>query len=204
VRTGAGGTIRILRAAERAATPWKNGGGLTRELVVHPPWSDLTQFDWRVSIAEIRAAGPFSRFPGIERRMAILEGRLSLSIGEDAAMIATPETPPLAFPGEAAVFAEPCGGPVTDFNVITRRGRFDSRLTSCATGESWPLTVQVGPTLILALSDLEVGCDARRANLAKLDALLVDGESHCTVVPRSATAFFWLVEIRACGPEAPR
>lgn len=61
---------RILRAAERPALPWKNGGGVTREVVAHPPGSDLGHFDWRVSIAEIHNAGPFSRFPGIERRNA--------------------------------------------------------------------------------------------------------------------------------------
>src|SRR5438105_15428583 len=88
-------TLRILRAAERPPTPWKNGGGLTREVIVHPPGSDLSRFDWRVSLAEIRAPGPFSSLPGIDRRMAVLEGRLSLSIGEGAGMIATPETPPL-------------------------------------------------------------------------------------------------------------
>jgi environmental stress-induced protein Ves len=203
VRTGAGGTIRILRAAERTATPWKNGGGLTRELVVHPPGSDLTRFDWRVSIAEIRAAGPFSRFPGIERRMAVLEGRLSLTIGERAAMMATPETPPLAFSGEDAVFAEPCGGAVVDLNVMTRRGRFDSRLTHYATAAPWPI-VRTGPTLILALSDLDVGCDTGRLSLSGLDALLVDGGSRCDINPRTATASFWLVEIRACGSETPR
>ena len=136
--------------------------------------------------------------------MAFLEGRLSLSIGEGAATTATPETPPLAFSGEEAVFVEPWGGVVTDLNVMTRRGRFDSRLTRYATAEPWPLTVRTGPTLILALSDLDVGCDAGRVRLSGLDALLVDGQSRCDIHPRTASASFWLVEIRACGSEAPR
>src|SRR5207253_9624596 len=117
-------TLRILRAAERPPTPWKNGGGLTREVIVHPSGSDLTRFDWRVSLAEIRAPGPFSSFPGIDRRMAVLEGRLSLSIGKGGGMIATPGTPALTFPGEAAAVADPCGGPVPGGAVRTRRGRF--------------------------------------------------------------------------------
>ncbi len=77
-RHGPSGSLRVLRASERQALPWKNGGGVTREVIAHPPGSDLTHFEWRVSIAEIHGAGPFSRFPGIERRMAVLEGCLSL------------------------------------------------------------------------------------------------------------------------------
>ncbi len=194
--TAAGATTRILRAAQQAATPWKNGGGLTRELIVHPAGSDLTRFDWRVSIAEIRAAGPFSHFPGIERRMAVLEGCLSLSIGQDQPLIATPQTPPLAFPGEVAVFAEPLGGAVTDLNVMTRRGRFDSRLTVCVASEPRALALQSSATLILALSDLEVTCPAGPVTLSRLDALLIEGELDCTIVPRSGAVTSWLVEIR--------
>ena len=70
----------ILRARERVAVPWKNGGGVTRTVAVHPPGSDLKTFDWRVSIAEVRSSGPFSVFSGVERHMAVLSGRLSLSI----------------------------------------------------------------------------------------------------------------------------
>src|SRR5947208_13701723 len=113
-------TLRILRAAERPPTPWKNGGGLTREVIVHPPGSDLTRFDWRVSLAEIRAPGPCSSFPGIDRRMPVLRGRLSLSIGEGTGMIATPATQPFTSPGESAVVAEACVGPLSDRHTITR------------------------------------------------------------------------------------
>lgn len=196
-----GARVRILRAAQQPATPWRNGGGLTRELAVHPPGSDLTRFDWRVSIAEIRAAGPFSHFPGIERRMAVLEGRLSLSIGEDRPLIATPQTPPLAFPGEVAVFAEPCGGAVTDLNVMTRRGRFESRLGSCAAAPPGQLTLAAGTTVILALSDLEAECAAGHFSLSRLDALLIEGESRCAIVPRSGADTFWLAEIFASGQD---
>src|SRR5436305_6392644 len=175
--------LLILRAAERPSNPWKNGGGLTREVIFHPPGSDLTRFDWRVSLAEIRAPGPFSSFPGIDRRMAVLAGRLSLSIGEGAGMIATPETPPLTFPGETAVFAEPCGGPVTDLNVMTRRGRFDSRLTLSTASEPRELNAHAGATLMLPLSDPVVGCPTGPLSLSRLHASLGQGESPCPIGP---------------------
>jgi len=68
----------ILRAADRVAVPWKNGGGFTREVAAYPPQSDLGNFDWRVSLAEVRRGGPFSSFAGIDRHMAVICGRCSI------------------------------------------------------------------------------------------------------------------------------
>jgi environmental stress-induced protein Ves len=114
--------IRILRAAGRVATPWKNGGGVTREVAVWPPGSDLNTFDWRISIAEVRDAGPFSVFENIDRALTILEGRMALAF-PDRVVELDAHSAPLAFPGDVPCFGTPRGGPVTDLNVMTRRGR---------------------------------------------------------------------------------
>jgi hypothetical protein len=45
------------------ATPWKNGGGLTREVLWQPAGASLDDFDWRVSVAQIDSDGPFSIIP---------------------------------------------------------------------------------------------------------------------------------------------
>jgi len=50
--------IKLLKAADRAAIPWKNGGGVTRDVIVSPAGATLENFDWRISIAEI-ASGVF-------------------------------------------------------------------------------------------------------------------------------------------------
>ena len=73
-------TAEILRAAERLSAPWKNGGGVTREIAVFPHGADLARFDWRMSLATVAAGGPFSTFPGIDRLMLVLDGRLDLEI----------------------------------------------------------------------------------------------------------------------------
>src|SRR6195256_5570150 len=169
--------MRLLRAGERQALPWKNGGGVTREVIAHPPGSDLGHFDWRVSIAEIHSAGPFSRFPGIERRMAVLAGCPPPSVDEGAALSVSPDTPPVEFPGEVPAFAAPVGGPVTDLNLMMRRGRFDCRFERRLAAPPLRLTPRSGTRVIVALSELIVGCGAEEADLAKLDALLIEGES---------------------------
>src|SRR5471032_2321477 len=66
--------VRIRRSADLHATPWKNGGGVTRELAAFPPHSNFADFIWRVSVADVHADGAFSTFPGIDRQIALLEG----------------------------------------------------------------------------------------------------------------------------------
>ncbi|MCG3056381.1 HutD family protein, partial [Escherichia coli] len=57
-----------------APTPWKNGGGATREIAVWPPGAAMESFAWRISVADIADDGPFSAFPGVDRQIALLEG----------------------------------------------------------------------------------------------------------------------------------
>lgn len=187
--------LEVLRAAERTPVPWKNGGGLTREVAVYPAGSDLTGFDWRVSIAEIRSAGPFSSFPGIDRRMAVLSGRLSLAIEGRAAVTLTPDSEAVAFAGEVAVSAEPLAAPVTDLNVMTRRARCASRLTRRSAHASAVLEARADATVLVALSDLIVRRAGTELSLAALDALRIGRGPACTIIPRSRSAGYQLIEI---------
>ncbi|MBK6569606.1 MAG: HutD family protein [Burkholderiales bacterium] len=61
----------VVHLADVAATQWRNGGGLTRELASGPAGAD---WQWRLSVAEVAADGPFSRFEGVTRWFAVLQG----------------------------------------------------------------------------------------------------------------------------------
>jgi environmental stress-induced protein Ves len=61
---------RIIAPAGFRAQPWKNGRGVTHEIV---RWPDSEVYDVRISLADDRAPGPFSRFPGY-RRWSFLAG----------------------------------------------------------------------------------------------------------------------------------
>ena len=193
----------ILRAAERVVVSWKNGGGLTRELAVYPPGSNLEDFAWRVSLAEVHAGGPFSSFPGVDRQMAVLAGELALSIDEGDSLTLSPDSPPLGFSGEARVVAQPLGGVVTDLNVMTRRGRFSARLRRCVVHAQQLLTLSADTTLLIALSELTLRSQATQGVLAALDALLCEGAAQCEVVPSGAGAregvSFYVAEISAAN-----
>jgi len=104
------------------AQPWKNGGGITREIAVIPHGASMAGFTWRVSVAEIAQAGPFSAFPGIDRQILLLEGVGVRLRGEGIDHRLDEPLVPFAFAGEAAIEATLLEGPSQDLNVMTRRG----------------------------------------------------------------------------------
>lgn len=115
-------TLHVIRWADAPEVPWRNGGGLTREL--HVAGSD--PFDWRLSAATIPGDGPFSSFPGIDRILVLLQGDgVRLRFGDDGshALLDRPGAA-CAFAGERAVDAELLGGPTVDLNLMWRRDRY--------------------------------------------------------------------------------
>lgn len=114
--------MRLLRYDDLPATPWKNGGGVTRELACHPQGTGLDDFVWRVSIADVAASGPFSRFPGVDRIIMLLDGdgmQLQFENGKRHAL--TEALRPYRFRGEAELYAQLADGPSKDFNLMFRR-----------------------------------------------------------------------------------
>ena len=66
--------MRLIAFSQLVATPWKNGGGVTRQIAIDPPGSGLDDCGWRLSTAEVAQDGPFSRFDGVDRQLHILAG----------------------------------------------------------------------------------------------------------------------------------
>ena len=93
------------------------------EIAVWPPGADMDTFDWRISMATVAQGGPFSVFPGVDRILTVLEGELTLTIDGAALRTLDPQSAPLPFPGDVPVVAESPPRPVTDLNVMLRRGR---------------------------------------------------------------------------------
>lgn len=101
-------------------TPWRNGGGVTRELLA---WPSLDDWTLRLSVAEVERNGPFSRFPGIQRWFAVLSGNgVRLTVNGEAREL-TARAQPLQFDGGADTACELLAGPTRDFNLMLRRGQ---------------------------------------------------------------------------------
>lgn len=100
-------------------TPWRNGGGVTRELLAWPSPSD-----WRVriSVADIAADGPFSAFPGVQRWFTLLSGAgVVLHLGGQPRALRLGDAP-LGFDGAQAPGCRLIDGPVRDLNLMCQGG----------------------------------------------------------------------------------
>ena len=115
--------MEIIRYAELKAHPWRNGGGVTRELARHPLTSQDNAWDWRVSIAEVSKAGPFSVFAGMDRVLTVIDGELLL-LSVDGAEHPLEKYRPFRFSGDADSAGALPTGDIRDLNVITRNGAF--------------------------------------------------------------------------------
>ena len=187
--------MRVLRAADRAASPWKNGGGITREVAAWPPGAGFDDFHWRVSMAEVRVDGPFSAFQGVDRILAVLEGRLALDIEGRGTITLDGAAPPAVFPGDAPTVGRVLAGPVTDLNVMSRRGAVRADLTRLEIRPRLTLAPADGARLLVARSPLRISAP-QRFDLAVDDALLLGADDPpVTLEADGATA--WLAAFRS-------
>lgn len=115
-------SLRLLSPADYRRVPWKNGLGTTLELATDAaqpggPWS------WRMSIADVPARSDFSRFDGVDRRLAVLEGAgMELfEVGSTRAIVVPREGEAHAFRGEDALEGAPIGSGVRDVNLFLAR-----------------------------------------------------------------------------------
>lgn len=112
--------IRHIPKAECITMPWKNGGGSTAEIARHPEGS--APFVWRISIAEVAASGPFSRFDGYDRHILMLKGNgMKLDAGAHGILQLNAPFMPQSFSGEWEINGVLNDGPVQDFNLMIAR-----------------------------------------------------------------------------------
>jgi len=115
-----------------APQPWKNGAGLTREIAIrhHDGSASAAAFDWRISLADVAHDAPFSAFPGVDRCITLLRGagmRFHAPDGSVDLVLTAPLTS-FRFSGDVALMATLVDGACSDFNVMTRRGRWRSEV----------------------------------------------------------------------------
>ena len=115
--------MKLVSISAIPPQPWKNGGGLTRELALS---TDDHGLIWRLSVADVASAGPFSEFPGLKRVLTVIEGQ-GLLLRHERGVIKAPKGEPVRFDGDLAIDCDLIGGAVRDFNLIydPARARMD-------------------------------------------------------------------------------
>jgi len=116
-------TLHRFSRADLVPTPWKNGGGTTREIACWPAGAGIDNFDWRVSIATIAASGPFSIFEGVDRTIVLLDGDGVHLQGAALNHRLDRAHQPFNFSGDVPLDCSLLGGASSDFNVMSRRAR---------------------------------------------------------------------------------
>jgi len=125
-------SVRMIRVDEVAAQRWRNGGGLTRELLT---WPRAEAWRLRVSVADVEADGPFSSFPSVERWFTVLDGNgVELTVA-GAAHRLTADSAPLHFSGDESTTCRLLDGPTRDLNLMLRGMRGGMFVASA--GQPW-------------------------------------------------------------------
>jgi len=121
----------MLSLGDVAPAPWRNGGGVTCELLA---WPSPQDWDWRISVAKVEKNGPFSRFEGVERWFAVLGGAGVRLVLDGQAHELTLQSAPLCFDGAQPCACELLDGPTKDFNLMVRNGRASARMVRVVGG----------------------------------------------------------------------
>lgn len=177
--------MQHLAAASYVRTRWKNGAGETAQLAAFPAHAGLDDFLWRISIATIAVDSAFSAFPGIDRSILALDGEgCHLHVG-DRTHLLRPGDLPIRFAGEVVAHASLIAGPVSDFNVMTRRGVADHTIEVLEPGT---LRGDTTVTLVFALSHARLHGKPAAIAMGKWDLLRLDRNEDATLVSGAALA----------------
>jgi uncharacterized protein len=155
-------TVTLLTVSAYRAMPWRNGLGTTTEIAIEPGADG--RFRWRLSIADVPQSGPFSRFDGYDRVIAVVDGAgMHLAVAGRPTVWLGRDSAPYDFPGDAPTDCTLIGGPIRDFNLIfdrsttkgtvawLRSGMAPARMslnggTALLHAQVGGLTVDAGPT----------------------------------------------------------
>ncbi|NTF09517.1 HutD family protein [Agrobacterium rubi] len=178
--------MKILRASDYKRMSWKNGKGETAEIAVFPADASIDDFDCRISMASVVEDGAFSTFENVDRTLVVLSGEgITLSVDGSEAVELRPDSEPHSFAADAPTKATLLGGPITDLNIMTRRGTSDCQVRRQISG---PVAASGrGVTLVFALDSctkdgLQLLASTDCVMLEPGEALVLDRDENASVI----------------------
>lgn len=148
--SGAAVTMQVWRRAGYRRMPWANGGGITHEVAGSPPGSGLSDFDWRISVAEVATSGPFSTFAGVDRVIVLVEGA-GMTLHVDGRPHQLAPHSPFVFDGAGETTCE-VAGRTLDLNIMTRRGRAQAAVEVLPPATDHLVTAGGGELIVMTLA----------------------------------------------------
>jgi uncharacterized protein len=189
--------MRVLLSESYAAMPWKNGGGITREIAR----SEGDTPAWRISLATIDRDGPFSAFPGYGRTIVPLEGAgFTLVFGDAPVSEVTLDRryEPYVFDGERRVDCRLIAGPSRDLNVMTRRETWSHTVTRLRIPAERIRVDAAAPCFLFVLEgSVRVAGAEQTLDLRANDTLSCPAASYFEASATAAGAQALLIELQA-------
>jgi environmental stress-induced protein Ves len=123
--------IQRFALANAKPEPWKNGNGVTRTLATDSRVDTMiaaadSDWNWRISVADIETSGPFSTFEQVDRTLILLHGGpLTLTRPDDLTVLTDPGER-ISFFGEETLDARISTAPAQALNLMTQRSSVHS------------------------------------------------------------------------------
>jgi len=170
--------------ADYRVTQWKNGAGETLELLQELA-PDSNGFLWRISIADVKASGFFSDYPGIDRQFMLIDGRgMVLDFGGAAPAVAiTKPLQPYSFMGEWKTECHLTKGPVKDFNLMVRRDWGSGKLMGFTMARGQRISLSAAPLTIVHVLSGRIECQDRIFDAGATLKLESDDPRRFGIVP---------------------
>ncbi|WP_051427409.1 HutD family protein [Arthrobacter sp. H20] len=144
-------SVTLLPASGHRQVQWKNGGGVTTELVLRPDGASAATFDWRLSIATVGRDGAFSVFPGVDRSLMALSPQ-GLGLVDNGHQVNLHQYGVHRFAGENEVAAVGVTAPTLDLNLMTRRAAFTGELHYVDLADEQVIGTASGTAVVVMLS----------------------------------------------------
>ncbi|MCH7329189.1 HutD family protein [Acinetobacter modestus] len=168
--------IELLKAVNYKRMRWKNGAGYTVELA-RSEGDSLELFDWRISMADVKTSGDFSKFNGMQRILTVLDGQgIVLNIDNHFRRLKTLQS--VQFNGDSNTSCELIDGSIRDFNLIYDPQKYHVRYQWIV--EPTASTILSSANLIFIFNQspepLEIEIDQQVFYLDHQDSLKIENE----------------------------
>lgn len=180
--------IELLTVNHYKKMPWKNGAGYTLELA-RSAGEELTEFDWRISMADVTTSGAFSQFNGMQRLLTVLEGKgIALNIDGVAQTLQTLQS--VQFSGDSLVNCNLLAGSIRDFNLIYSPQRYTARYQWMEASSTLEFFSSADVVFIFnqSMSALELSVDGQRFKLEQHQSIYIHSNQNVKhfIFPASA------------------
>jgi environmental stress-induced protein Ves len=145
-------------------------------------------------MAQVTSDGAFSSFPGIDRTLLVIDGAgIDLSVaGYEPVRI--DRSTIHCFPGDQQTSATLIDGPITDLNVMSRRGIVSQRVRRINVMKRQDFIVSAQTFLFVERGTATIRSASTVDSLSACDALLVEQGSAPVAIESDATAGVVIIE----------